>query len=375
MANRSENVKKICYIGDAVIHTLRWVKYFADSGHEVHLISAAPLQSGDPGKAKLHVLKGFSRRLTAISTVINLALGAVQVRHLIKIIKPDILHAHYVADNGLLGMMSGFHPLVLSAWGSDILIDPKRFFLLKTLIKHTLREADLITTDGENTIREMLQLGADSQRIHLIYHGVDTQQFKPAQKNGDLLKKLEIYGSPVIISIRNLNPVYNVETVVKSIPYVIKQFPEATFIIAGDGVQKNYLSDMATALGVSKHTRFIGKIPHDELPHYLSLADIYVSTSLSDGGLSVSLAEAMACGLAPVVTDVGDNQKWIENGKSGFVVPIRNPELVAEKVILLLKNDDIRKRSGEINRRLVEEKASYEKEMEKTQELYELLLK
>ena len=85
----------------------------------------------------------------------------------------------------------------------------------------------------------------------------------------------------------------------------------------------------------------MGWIAHDELPKYLTSADIYVSTSLSDGA-SVSLVEAMACGLPVVTTDAGDAGKWIEDGRNGFIVPTKSPELLAEKIAYLLENKDLR---------------------------------
>jgi glycosyltransferase involved in cell wall biosynthesis len=217
----------------------------------------------------------------------------------------------------------------------------------------------------------MIKLGTDPDKIHFIYHGVDTQRFRPVHKNEALQKTLGVSGSPVIISIRSLSPIYNVETVVKSAPAVLRQFPGAVFIIAGEGSQKEYLEDMARSLGVLEHSKFIGLIPHEELPQYLALADVYVSTSLSDGGISVSLMEAMSCGLAPVVTDSGDNRLWIENGKNGYVIPVKNPEILAEKIVHLLRNQGLRETMGKINRQLVEQKANYEKEMDKMEKLYE----
>jgi glycosyltransferase involved in cell wall biosynthesis len=368
---------KICYIGDVyTVHTRRWVRYFAARGHEVFLFSTVPMMEGndDIGQAELHILKGCSRRFNVVSNAFGLMLGAIQVRNFLKKIKPDILHAFYITDNGLIGIMSGFHPLVLSAWGSDVLIDPKRFFLLKALVKYALKKADMITADGENTIEEMQKMGVDPRRTHIIYHGVDTQQFKPASKNEALEKELGLSESPVIISMRSLNPVYNVETVVKSVPLVLKQFPEAQFLIGGDGMQRDYLKDMARSLGVLEHTRFLGNLPHHKLPEYLVLADVYVSTSLSDS-FSLSLAEAMSCGLAPVVTDSGDSRKWIENGKNGFIIPVKNAKILAEKTIYLLQNKELRRNMGEINRQMVEQRANYEKEMDKVEKLYQELVK
>ncbi len=367
---------RICYLASAgSLHTQRWLRYFAEKGHDVHLISPEPPRDSDIGGVRLYELKEFRPQIRIISFSLNLILSVLQIKKLVKRIKPDILHAHYITECGFLGALSGFHPLVMSAWGSDILVEPKKSRLIRWMAKKALSEADLITSDGDNTIEEMLKLGADSNKIHLVYHGVDIQRFKPAQKNEILEKELEISESPVIISVRSLNPIYNVETVVKSVPLVLKQFPEAEFIIAGNGLQKDYLEDMAKSLGVQGHTKFIGEIPNSEIPYYLTLADVYVSTSLSEGGTSVSLAEAMSCGLAPVVTDVGDVRKWIENGKNGFVVPTKSPDLLAEKVIYLLENKELRDKIGKAGRHLVEERANYQKEMEKMEKLYEELVR
>ncbi len=79
--------------------------------------------------------------------------------------------------------------------------------------------------------------------------------------------------------------------------------------------------------------------------------------------------------IAPVVTDVGDNTKWIESGQNGFVVPVKRPDLLAEKIVYLLKNKEFRQKVGKANFQLVEQRAIYEKEMGKMVKLYEELVK
>ena len=143
---------------------------------------------------------------------------------------------------------------------------------------------------------------------------------------------------------------------------VLKQVPDAKFIIANNGSQEAHLKEMAKSLDIWDSVRFVGLIQHHELPKYLASSDVYVSTSLSDGGAVVSTLEAMACGLASVVTDSGDHRKWIRNGENGFVVPTKNPEVLAEKIIYLLKNEEQRKLFGKISRRIIEEKGDYHKE-------------
>jgi len=83
----------------------------------------------------------------------------------------------------------------------------------------------------------------------------------------------------------------------------------------------------------------------------------------------------MASGLPVIVTDSGDNKKWVEENKGGFVVPLKNPEKLAEKIIYLLKNENLRKSFGEYNRKIIEEKNNYYKEMEKMEGVYKKLIK
>jgi glycosyltransferase involved in cell wall biosynthesis len=305
--------------------------------------------------------------------MINLVLGAIQVRKLLKKINPDILHAHYVTDCGFLGALSGFHPLVLTAWGSDILIEPKRNPLVKTLTKYALSKADLITSDGNNAIEEMKRSHTRSDKFELILLGVDSRKFTPERRDEGLRQKLGGANSPLTISTRNLNPVYDMGTLIRAVPLILQSVPEAKFLIIGEGKQKKYLEDMALSLHVLDSIIFLGRIPHEELPRYLATADIYVSTSLSDT-ISICTLEAMACELPPIVTDVGDVRKWIQSGENGFIIPVQRPDLLAERIVYLIKNKQLRQKMSKIDRQLIEQRADYEKGMGKAEKLYEELI-
>jgi glycosyltransferase involved in cell wall biosynthesis len=238
------------------------------------------------------------------------------------------------------------------------------------LTKFTLNKGDLITCDGENTKEEMIKWGEKPQKIKIVYHGIGTEIFSPENKDEKVKEVLRIQNSPAVVSTRRLDSVYDVESLIKAIPLVLKQISDAKFIIAGEGSEEDYLKDLVESLGILDSIKFVGQIPHNELPRYLASSDVYVSTSLSDGGIAVSTLEAMACGLTPIVTDVGDNRKWIKDGKNGFVVPTKDPKSLAEKIIYLLENEDIRKEFGMMNRKIIEERNNYYKEMEKMENIY-----
>jgi glycosyltransferase involved in cell wall biosynthesis len=360
---------KLCFLANAnSIHSYRWIKYFADKGHEIHWISLQKNEFGNLKNVKFYLLKQYPTKF------LDIILNAIPVKKLIKKIKPDILHAHYAGVNGILAALSGFHPFVLTAWGSDILVAGKNF-LTKPLIKLALKRADLITCDAEHMKETMMKLGVNPEKIKIIYFGVDTKKFCPGPKDKELIKKLGIENCPVVISLRNLEPIYDVETLIRAIPFVLKGIPSVKFIIAGKGSEEEKLKNLAKELRISESVRFVGFIPNDELPKYLRTVDVYVSTSLSDAGISASTAEAMACGLPVIITKTGENEKWVKDGEGGYLIPIKNPEILAKKIIYLIKNEKLTKEFGKVNRTTIEEKNNYYKEMEKMEKLYEEIAK
>jgi len=300
-----------------------------------------------------------------------------RIKSLIKRIKPDILHAHYVTNYGLFGALCKFNPFVITAWGSDVLIIPEAritSMIKKPIAKYALRKANLITCDAQHMKEAMRRLGIAPEKVNIIYFGVDTRKFSTGEKSEELRAKLGIHDSPTVISLRNLEPLFDIESLIRSIPLVLKEIPESKFVIAGKGSEEKRLKEMAKSLGVSDSVKFVGFIQNDKLPQYLTTMDVYVSTSLSDAGIAASTAEAMACGLPVIITDVADNKKWVEDGENGFIVPIKDPKSLAEKIIYSLKNENIRKKFGKINRKIIEERNNYYKEMEKMEDIYKELI-
>lgn len=350
------------------IHTKRWIEYFSKESHEIHLITyqepVFPLEG-----IIIHVVSKFN------NSYLNFFTTYLSIKKIIKHIKPDIIHAHYITDFGFQGALLRFHPFIITAWGSDVLVAPQNSKKVYYFTKYSIQKADLITCDGENLKSAMVKMGLEKEKIEIIQHGVDVKKFNPILRSDDLRKRLNVLDSNLIISTRSLKPIYNIKSLINAIPLVLDQFPKAKFLIVGEGKQKEELVNLAKSLNVLHATIFRDHIPHDELPIYLSSSDVYVSTSLSDGGIAVSTLEAMSCGLPLVVTDVGDIENLVENGKNGFLVPIEDYGLMADKIISILRDDNFKKRTGYNNRKLIEEKADYYKEMQKMDHIYKDLIK
>ena len=189
---------KICFLAGAnSVHSYRWIKYFADKGHDIHWISCVPLDFDYIENMTFYEIKQFPIK------ELSLLYSAFKIRKLIKNINPDILHAHYIGTYGLLAAMSGCNPLILTAWGSDILFAGQSK-LKGPFVKYALNKADLITCDAIHMIEAINKLSVEKEKIKLIFFGVDTDKFKPGEKNLKLREKLNLANSPTIISLRNL---------------------------------------------------------------------------------------------------------------------------------------------------------------------------
>jgi len=358
---------KICYLADASsIHTQRWVSYFAEKGDEVHLIS---YNHAHIAGVKVYVLPNLKNRF------LTFILRFFEVKRLIKKIKPDILHAHYIDGYGWHGALTRFHPFVMTPWGTDVLVAPKKSRMVKLAAKFVLTKADSITCDAEHIKEPILKLGAKVQDVNLICFGIDTQKFKPMQRSKEIREKLGILNSPTVISLRSLEPIYDIESLISALPSILNRISDVKLVIVGKGSMEAKLKQLARSLSVSDSIRFIGSIPNNELPNYFASVDVYVSTSLSDAGLAASTAEAMACGLPVVITDFGDNREWVEDGVNGFIVPLKDPKSLAEKIIYLLKNKNVRMEFGRRNRKVIEDRSNHYKEMEQMRNIYIDLVK
>lgn len=357
---------KICFFASAEsIHSVRWIKFFSEKNEIIWISFARPIPEAtdlisSSSKMKffyLPMIKGASMLFSFISLFLK-------AKRIIKNELPDIIHSHYAGTYGFVCSLINFHPLVLTAWGSDVLIFPNNY-IRKKITRFILSRADLITTDGYNAQEAMIEkLGVKKDKIRFIQFGIDTRIFFPKENSQ------KIYD---LISLRSLEPLYDIETLIKAVNIVKKEISEIKYAIAGSGSEEEKLKKLTKELNLEKNINFLGRIGHCNLPKILNDSKIYISTALSDSGLSMSTAEAMACGLPVIISDSSDNKLWIKDFKNGFVVPLKNPEALAEKIIYLLKNNKERNIFGKNNRKIIEEKNNYRKEMEKMEKIYESL--
>lgn len=262
-------------------------------------------------------------------------------------VRPDALVGCWASTYGFYSAYSNFHPFILLVWGSDILIFPKKYFPLKPLVSYSLRKADVVVVDSEVQRKVAIELGCESQKI-VKFPWVNLNGFKKDESQRRKIRREYGWGDDdiVVISLRNHRSIYGVVYLIDAIPYIAKKNTRIKFLILGEGPLTRVFKAKVERLIKSKHVKFIGVVPHEKVVAYLNAADIYVSTSFSDG-TSASLLEAMACSLTPVVTEINGNKEWIKDGMNGLLVPVANSKILA-KNILLLANDHERRKALQV---------------------------
>ena len=349
---------RVCFLGDAgSIHLQRWIQYFLQAGYGVDVISFRPCEIQG---ATVHLLaQGNGGRLAYLQAVLK-------IRSLVRKIRPDLLHAHYATSFGLLALVSGYKPLVVTAWGSDVLVAPKESKVLKLIVQQVLKRADALTSDSTNMSERILELLEGQERIlKTITMGVSRTWFEQIP---DSVKK------PFqVLSLRGHQTNYNIDVLIKAMPEVTRAVPQAQLIVAGEGPETEALRSLCVSLGMEKNISFVGQLPHQAVQTYLNESAISASVPSSDA-TAVSLLETMACGSFPIVTDLPANREWVEDKLNGLLVPVRDSQALAQAIIKALCDSDLREQARTINHQRVGSKAIWEDNMHEVEELYQKLI-
>lgn len=374
---------KICFIANIdSVHVQRWVKYFTGLGHEVHIISDSSIEKNNIGKAKIHRIKKVYLSRNIVTFYINLLINVIYVNRLIKIINPDILHAHYVLYYGFYGIFSSFHPFIISAWGSDVLKAPNESRISEQLVAYTLKKADKITTTAKFMVSFLVdRFQLIREKVIRIPWGIDMNIFyqKFTDKEEKLIEKLKIRSAnTLVLSNRSMAPQYNIEKIIESIPFVLESNPKTIFLfIKGYGTTdfEKKMKEKANKLGVSNNTRFISeKISEEEMATYLNITDMFISITKTDQFAS-SIMEGMACGAIPIVSNIKPYHQYLSDNLNSLFVDPENPVDLAKKIIYCIEHPEVKENFNKINKEIILKHEDWDKNALKMLNLYEELLK
>lgn len=316
------------------VHTLRWVNGLAGRGLEVHLISAHESGEGLDGRVQFHRL---ARRPPAAYLLCGHEL-TTRLRQ----IAPDLLNAHYASGYGTLARISGFRPLLLSVWGSDVYEFPQSSPLHRWLIRGNLRAASAIASTSHCMARQVAEL-FEHPSVFVTPFGVDPQAFAPGRVGGPS-------GQVVIGTVKTLTPKYGIDLLIDAFALALQRAGTTMDLrleITGGGTDDTALRQRVDRLGLSRRVTFHGPVPHVRVPEMLARLDIFAALSRDDSeSFGVAAVEAAACGKPVVVSDVDGFVEVVRAGETGLVVPRENVTSAADALLRLAGDADLRATLG-----------------------------
>lgn len=374
---------KLLYIADgSSIHSRRWLKWFAEHGHEIHLIT---YKSSELDNIVEHDLNANHYSINRIKRYLKLQFNITfarkvrafaAVKKIINQINPDILHLHTLYYPSFLGVLIGFSPLVITPWDGDITWSRDRTKLHKLFLKYSFLRANLITVDSNELKKECFRYSNREKKIHIIQWGVDLSKFNLNSYDERIRSDLGINKDvPLILSTRSFGSEYNIDIIIRSIPLVLREFPDAVFVFTWYyGSIEKELKQLLASLDVDNQVRFLGRIDHEDLYRIYSSSDVYVSISSVDT-TPVSLLEGMSSGCGIVATDLESIREWIKDGWNGFLVKERDVSATADAILNHIKDQKKRAIFAERNSEIIKNKANHDAEMRKMEQLYYSLIR
>ncbi len=350
------------------VHAFRWANALADRGHEIHVFTQHR-GSGNvsPMVKSIHYLPFRGNK--------GYFLNAPLLRMFLKRLQPDFLHAHYASGYGALGRFSGFHPYMISVWGSDVYDFPTESAKKMALLKNNLKAADLIGSTSHAMARHTATLcDQRSSKIRVTPFGIDMQVFKPKAFSQEktitvgTVKKLAFkYGIDTLITAFNIAR----NSLMENNEYLASKL---RLLIVGDGKDKKFLNDLVKSLDTDGITQWTGFVPHSLVPDYLNKLDIYVAASRLDSeSFGVAILEASACGVPVVATNVGGLPEVVKDGVTGKLVNPDDSQALANVIKELIVDENLRKSMGQAGVQWVRDNYGWEESISIMEKVYEEL--
>lgn len=369
---------KILHIGNPeAFKNFAICNFFLEKGHEIHYFSPKSIKTrhsgiiyhNNPniGRSKIGILKNI-----------------LFLRKTIKMINPDIIHAHNVGTYGWMAGLSGFSPLIIHAYGSDVLpsqtakLRPYQFWLSRNAVK----KADRLVVTGKHMVSAVANnFKISPKKIKAIPRGVNLFIFRPFKKEviTELKKK---YGIPqesfVLLSPRYLfDSVYNIDVIIKAVGHVIQKIDNIVLIQmhnhTSDSAAYIKMNKLITQLNLQNKIYLKRNVPNDQMAEIMNIADICISVPSSDG-FPVTVLESSACGIPMVVSRLPYTSEWFKDGLNGLVVEQGDVVQLGEAIETLLTNEKLRQNIIQNNLIKVNKEANYLQCMKQLESLYLELL-
>lgn len=369
-------------------HSQRWANGIAARGYEVAFIWKhdqlidADLSGFDDSIAH-HALTPPSPRKRPWALP-----GAIlSPRRLARRLQPDLVHGFWLPEHGWTAHALGIRPLVLTALGSDVHQLTRRQFgsiaeragdlYSVRLSRAAVDAADLVFADSA-AIAAMIRQRAPGTEVRIVRFGVELTPPSPAARD-DWRRRLSISDDAfVLLSSRLVNPNYNIDTIIRSLPAILCRIPNAVLILKelerfGDHEYRRQCLELVDQLALRGAIRIVGELERSELVDLYAAADVFVSVPTRDA-TAVSVFEAMSAGVPVVATDALGIDPTILRDETAVLVPVRDPDALAAAVLRIALEPELKERVVQHARGVVQEHGDFRRELDRAVGYYEELV-
>ncbi len=344
-------------------HDHRFLKTISEGGHEVFFVQLEgnTRQVEDraiPENVHQVIWKG-GREPFKWSALLKLTLD---FRRLTREIKPDLIHAGPIQTCAFIAVLSGFRPILTMSWGFDLMDDVHKSKWMERVTRYVLRRSTFFTSDANVTRDIAVQYGMNPEKTVVFPWGVDLEHFKPSSF---ILHP----SSFTLFCNRAWESRYGVDILARAFVKVAQQNENLNLILLGSGSQGHRIRAILESGGVLESVTFGGRVSQNDLPRWYHFADLYISPAHVDGS-SVSLMEALGCGLPCLVSDIPANKEWIIENENGWLFRDGDADHLAEKIIAAMNQRDKLIAVGATARRTAESRADWKKNSEALMNIY-----
>jgi len=364
--------KTICYVSQYLIeHDELFLKSLCETGYKTHLIAFTekdlPQNILSISNLEIHYKKIpdiFNSRKYSYPFLVP------ELKKIINKIKPDILHSGWTPKDGLMATLSGFHPHLSMPWGSEVMVHPYENMLYKIINNYVFNKSDHITCDSEH-VKELIikEYEILPEKITVFPWGIDLNIFNDTDLKESKRTELGWGDNTILIMTRKFEKFYRIVEFIDVFHKLLKSNDNLRLLLLGSGSLEDKIKAKIKKFNISNFIYIPGWVNRQEMNNYLNSADIYISNSYTDGS-SVSLLEAMACGLSPIVTRIESIEEWVKDDYNGYLVDIENPDQMMNKILELTNSKEKLIRFSNNNKDIAQSKLDWNKNFNKLEQIY-----
>ena len=380
---------KILYFSrDYTSHDYRFLTALAKSGHQAAYLRLERRghqqeERALPPEIEIVPWKGGTSPVSMKDAAVLLP----DLKRVVRRVKPDLIQAGPLQRPAFLVALAGFKPLVSMSWGYDLLLDARRNAAWEWATRFTLKRSAALVGDCDTIRRLAVSYGMPADRIVTFPWGIDLEHFSPASKMRPALPGMKGRQAPfTLLSTRAWEPIYGVEVIARAFAKAAANCPALRLVMLGNGSQAGLLRQVLSnggrirgqieaspdgepPLGGAHRVLFPGQAAYSDLPRYYRSADLYIAATHSDG-TSISLLEAMACGIPVLVSDIPGNREWVEHGRNGWLFPDGDSNALAETIREALAQRSRLPEMGSAAREIAEQRANWKENFPKLFDAY-----